>query len=331
MSVVSSFSRHRRLRISPAIRSVLQENRLHPANLMAPFFVTDSEQLAGPISSLPGVRRYLVSELADAVRIAADTGIQSVILFGVPGHKRPDGSGASNEEGVVPRAIHEVRTSGTDVVIAADVCLCQYTSHGHCGLLSSDGSEILNDETLELIGRISLTYAQAGASLIAPSGMIDGTVSTIRQSLDASGYKNTGILAYSVKHASAFYGPFRDAARSTPASGDRRSHQLDPANAREAMREAESDLAEGADIIMVKPALTNLDTLVRLRTAHPHAPLAAYEVSGEYAMLEAAAAQGWLDRKAASLEALMAMKRAGADMIISYRAVEVARWLSGTG
>jgi porphobilinogen synthase len=321
----SLFSRHRRLRATAPLRDLFREQRVHSHDLIAPLFVTDDRTLAGPLGALPGVYRHHIDGIVDAAGEIAASGVRGVILFGVPGRKDEVGSGAWDEEGVVTRSIRAIRAAGIDLAIVADVCLCQYTTHGHCGVLA-DG-RVINDETLVLLARTSAAYAAAGASLVAPSGMMDGAVGAIRQSLDADGFGDVGILAYAVKHASALYGPFREAARSTPAVGDRRSYQLDPANGREALREAATDLAEGADVIMVKPALTNLDTLVRLRLAHPGTPLAAYEVSGEYAMVQAAAAQGWLHERDASLEILTAIKRAGADLIITYRAVAATRWI----
>ena len=324
--MTQTFARHRRLRSTPALRDLMRETRLHAHDLVAPLFVTDSPALVGPIESLPGVRRYHVDEIAAAVGEAVSTGIRAVILFGIPAGKDDVGSAAWRDDGVIVRAIRAVRGAHADLAIIADVCLCQYTTHGGCSVLV--GGEASNDETLVRLANASVAYAAAGASLVAPSGMMDGAVSSIRYALDRNGHGGVGILSYAVKHASAFYGPFRDAARSAPSAGNRASHQLDPANAREALREAASDVAEGADIIMVKPALTNLDTLVRLRDAHPTTPLAAYEVSGEYAMLQAAVDRGWLDERAASLETLTAIKRAGAELIITYRATKVARWLS---
>jgi porphobilinogen synthase len=303
----------------------VRETRIHPHDLVAPVFVTDSPSLVGPIDTLPDVRRYHVDEVGITVEEIVRSGIRAVILFGVPAAKDEVGSAAWRADGVIVRAIRAVRQAQPDLVVIADVCLCQYTTHGQCSVLV-DGIPS-NDETLPRLAEASVAYAAAGATLVAPSGMMDGAVSAIRHALDERGHGDVGILSYAVKHASAFYGPFRDAARSAPSTGNRESHQLDPANAREALREAASDVAEGADIIMVKPALTNLDTLVRLRNAHPAMPLAAYEVSGEYAMLRAAADRGWLNERAAALESLTAIKRAGADLIITYRAAQIARWV----
>jgi porphobilinogen synthase len=325
MTKPAAFARGRRLRRTSALRDVLREHRVHVHDLVAPLFVTDADALAGPVPTLPGVRRHHLRDIVDAARAVADAGVRAILLFGVPGQKDEHGTGAWRDDGVVACAIRAIRDAGIDVVIAADVCLCQFTTHGHCGALAN--GHIDNDTTLMAIARIGVAYAAAGAQIVAPSGMMDGTVGEMRRALDLAGHQDVSILSYSVKHASALYGPFRDAARSTPAQGDRRSHQLDAANSREALREAAHDVDEGADMVMVKPALTNLDTLVRLRAQHPTTPLVAFEVSGEYAMLEAAAANGWLDARAVALETLTAIKRAGADLIITYRALAIARWL----
>lgn len=322
---VASFTRHRRLRRTRAVRDLLREQRLHPHDFVAPVFVTDSDTLASPVVTLPGVVRHHLRDVVPAVRAIAESGVRAVLLFGVPEYKDDEGSGAWDANGVVPSTIRAIREAGIDITVAADVCLCQYTTHGHCG--DPVNGFITNDTTLDAIARASVAYAAAGADLVSPSGMMDGAVRAIRHALDAAAHHDIGILSYAVKHASALYGPFRDAAQSKPAYGDRRTHQLDAANAREALREVASDIDEGADVIMVKPALTNLDTLVRLRAQHPTVPLAAFEVSGEYAMLEAASANGWLDGRAVALEMLTAIKRAGADIIITYRAATVARWL----
>jgi porphobilinogen synthase len=318
-------ARHRRLRATPALRDLFREQRVSSHDLVAPLFVTDDLSLGSPVETFPGIRRYHLDEVVDAAGEIANAGVRGILVFGVPGRKDDMGSGAWDSDGVVARSISAIRGAGIELALIADVCLCQYTTHGHCGVLAS--GQVVNDATLEYLANASVTYAKAGASLVAPSGMMDGAVGAIRNALDATGFRDVGILAYAVKHASALYGPFRDAARSAPALGDRRGYQLDPANAREALREAATDLHEGADVIMVKPALTNLDTLVRLRLAHPGTPLAAYEVSGEYAMLQAAAERGWLHERDASLEVLTAIKRAGADLIITYRAVAAARWI----
>lgn len=320
--------RHRtsRLRRTVGLRDLLRETRPHVHDLIAPLFITDDPALVGPIPSLPGVDRIHIDAVNDAVEPIAASGLRGVICFGVPARKDDTGSGSWHASGVIPRALRLLRERFDDLVLMADLCLCQYTTHGHCGLVDSTGIQL--DATLEVLRRAAVAYAEAGADMVAPSGMLDGAVHAIRGALDEAGHPHVGILAYTVKHASAFYGPFREAAQSAPTFGDRRSHQLDPANSREALRKAEADLREGADILMVKPALTNLDTLVRLRSAFPHAPLAAYEVSGEYAMVAAAAERGWLNERAIALESLVALRRAGADLVISYRATRLAQWLA---
>ncbi|MCI0674487.1 MAG: porphobilinogen synthase [Phycisphaerales bacterium] len=320
-------TRLHRLRATPALRDLVREHRLHPHHFIQPLFVTDDPSLAGEIPELPGVRRWLVEDVAAQVQRIAAVGVRGVLLFGVPQFKDASGSQAWAQDGPVCRAIRDLEPMSRDIAVIADVCLCQYTEHGHCGLLDESG-RILNDQTLEVLGAASVAYAAAGASLVAPSGMMDGAVNAIRSALDDAAFEHVGILSYAVKHASALYAPFRGAARSAPVHGDRRTHQLDPANARQALREAELDFQEGADILMVKPALTNLDTLVRLRQRHPTAMLAAYEVSGEYIMLHSAAQRGLLDERSASLELLTAIKRAGADVIVTYRACQAAQWLA---
>lgn len=317
--------RPQRLRASPALRELWRERHLRPGNLIAPFFVTDEWNLTGPLEGLPGIRRHHVDDAAGAAHDIAAAGVRGIIVFGVPGAKDDVGSGAWDENGVVARSIRAIRGTGIDLVLAADVCLCQYTTHGHCGVMIDD--HIAGDATTAALARTSVAYARAGATLVAPSGMIDGSVGAIRRALDDEGFIDVGILAYTVKHASALYGPFRDAARSAPSSGDRRSHQLDPSNAREAARVASAHVAEGADVLMVKPALTNLDTLARLRLRYPDIPLAAFAVSGEYAMVHAAAGRGWLNERETVLELLTAIQRAGADVIITYHAVAAAQWI----
>ena len=323
------FTRNRRLRQSASLRDLMRETRVHAHDLVAPVFVTDDPLLEGAIASLPGVRRHGVDRVAEVVSQIASAGVRGILLFGVPKHKDDQGSGAWSVDGVVARAIRSVRAAGLDIAIFADVCLCQYTTHGHCDI--HPHSVASNDDALVLVTRAAVAYAEAGATMVAPSGMLDGVVASIRGALDAEGHSHVGILSYAVKHASALYGPFRDAAQSAPTHGDRRTQQLDPANVREALREASADVDEGADIVMVKPAITNLDTLVRLRIEHPSAVLAAYEVSGEYAMIRAAAQAGWLGEREVIMEYLTAIKRAGADLIITYSAVEVAHWLRSQG
>lgn len=322
-------ARHTRLRATPALRALFRETTIKPSTLIAPVFVTDDDALAGPIEGLPGVRRHALPEIvAEVCRLVA-SGLGGILLFGVPATKEDDGRGAWEDAGIVVRAIRQFRDAHPELVLIADVCRCQFASDGHCALLRA--GQVDTAKTLEWIARAGVAYARAGATLVAPSGMIDGAVAALRGALDAEGHDRVGILSYAVKHASALYGPFRTAARSTPAAGDRRAHQLDPANAREALREANSDVQEGAEILMVKPALTNLDTLVRLRTTYPNIPLAAFEVSGEYAMQQAAAERGWIDERAVAVEALTAIVRAGADIVVTYRAAQVAQWIREEG
>lgn len=285
---------------------------------------------------MPGIYQWTPDSLPGEVEAVAELGIPAVILFGIPQTKDPIGLENFDPQGIVQQAIRAIKDLRPDLVVITDVCLCEYTDHGHCGLLNL-GAPLphphlpegypLNDETLEILSRVAVSHAEAGADMLAPSGMMDGMVQALRQALDAAAFEHLPILSYAVKYASAFYGPFRDAAESPPQFGDRRSHQMDPANAREALREVELDLAQGADLLMVKPALPYLDVIRRVRQAHPEVPLAAYNVSGEYAMIKAAARQGWLDERRAVLEALTGIKRAGADLILTYHAKQAARWL----
>jgi porphobilinogen synthase len=320
-----AFERTRRMRASAPRRSLVRETRLSPAQLVMPLFVVTGHGRREPIPSMPGQARLspdLVVELAGEL---ASLGVGGVMLFGVPDAKDPEGGAAADPAGPVPEAISALRAAGLQLTVAADVCLCEYTSHGHCGIVAGD--RIDNDATLPRLADAAVAYAAAGADIVAPSGMMDGQVAAIRAGLDASGLVDTAILAYASKHASALYGPFRDAADSTPAFGDRRSHQMDPGNAREALREMGLDAAEGADMLMVKPAITSLDLLARARERFD-LPLAAYQVSGELAMLEAAAERGWLDRRRTALELLTAIARAGADVILTYLARDAATWLA---
>ncbi|QZA34149.1 porphobilinogen synthase [Hydrogenibacillus sp. N12] len=321
---VRDFIRHRRLRRSANLRRMVRETHLRVDDLIYPLFVTEGSGIRREVPSMPGVYQLSLDRLNEEVEDVLALGIPAVILFGIPDHKDEVGSGAYDEAGIVQRALRQLKKAYPELVLIADNCLCEYTSHGHCGLVR-DG-EILNDETLELLVRTAVTQAEAGADIIAPSNMMDGFVSAIRDGLDTAGFKHTPIMAYSVKYASAFYGPFREAAHSAPAFGDRRTYQMDPANVREALREARSDVEEGADFLMVKPAMAYLDVVKALREAFPH-PLVAYNVSGEYAMIKAAARNGWLDERAVVLELLTGVKRAGADLIITYHAKDVARWL----
>jgi porphobilinogen synthase len=320
---VSSFpvTRLRRFRRTAGLRSLVRETRLSLDDFVMPYFVAPEAQ---PNEALPGMARYTVEGLVREVDAAASLGVAAVILFGIPETKDEEGSGAWDEDGIVQRALRELRPRFPELVLLTDVCLCEYTSHGHCGVL--DGDEIANDESLELLARTSVSHVEAGADCVAPSDMMDGRVAAIREALDDAGRETTPILAYSAKYASAFYGPFREAAGSAPSFGDRRGYQMDPANVREALREIELDVDEGADAIMVKPALPYLDVIRAARELYEH-PLAAYNVSGEYAMIKAAAAQGWLDERRAALESLTAIPRGGADLVISYWTRDLATWL----
>ena len=316
--------RPRRLRRTAALRSLVKGTRLSAGQFVMPLFVVSGRDRSEPIGSLPGHARLSADRAVAKARELAQLGVGGVLLFGIPDHKDEEGSGAADPGGPVPTALRALREAGLPLVLAADVCLCEYTSHGHCGVIA-DG-EVDNDATLPLLAEAAVVYAGAGADIVGPSGMMDGQVAAIREALDGGGHTGTAIMAYASKAASAFYSPFREAAGSAPAFGDRRGYQMDYSNAREAMREMELDVREGADILMVKPALTSLDLLVRASKRFD-LPLAAYHVSGEVAMLEAAAERGWLDRKAAGLEALTAIVRAGADIVITYLAADAARWL----
>jgi porphobilinogen synthase len=316
--------RPRRLRRTESLRGLIEETRLSPRSLIFPLFVCPGSGVKEGIGSMPGNFRWSVDLLTEECKDVYDLGIPAVILFGIPESKDEVGSGAYNPDGIVQRAVRSVKKAIPDLLVVCDVCLDEYTSHGHCGLIK-DG-EVDNDSTLELLGKTAVTQVQAGADIVAPSDMMDGRVGRIRADLDAQGFANTPILAYSAKYASAFYGPFREAADSAPKFGDRRSYQMDPANQREALREIALDIEEGADIVMVKPALPYLDILALARREFD-VPLAAYQVSGEFSMIEAAARAGWIDRKRIVLESLLAIHRAGADMILTYFAKDVARWL----
>ena len=314
--------RGRRLRRTPALRALVRETRLTPERLVLPLFVTEGERVRTPVGSMPGVWRTSVDEaLADA-REAAELGVGGVILFGIPGRKDAEGTGAWDEQGAVQRAVRAIKDAATELAVLTDVCLCEYTDHGHCGVLK-DGA-VDNDPTLELLARTATSHARAGADLVAPSDMMDGRVGAIREALDDEGFEQVGILSYAAKYASAFYGPFREAADSRPAFGDRSGYQMDPANQDEALREVWADIEEGADIVMVKPALSQLDVIQRVKRETGW-PLAAYHVSGEYAAILAAAERGWLDGERAMREALVSIARAGADVVITYWAREFAR------
>ena len=324
-SVNALRARPRRLRRTAALRESLAETSLRAAQLIHPLFVRDGDGEERPIASMPGHAQRTVDHLAKEIDASVEAGVGSVLLFGIPAEKDGSGSGAWDSAGPVPRAIAEIRRRHPSLTVIADVCLCEYTSHGHCGLL--DGDTVANDLTLPLLARAAVAYADAGADVVAPSAMMDGQVAAIRAALDDAGHVDVAILAYSVKYASAFYGPFREAAQSAPAFGDRRSYQMFTGNAREAEREARLDEEEGADMLMVKPAGPYLDILHRVR-AVTTLPLVAYQVSGEFAMLKAAAERGWIDEPRAALESLLGIRRAGADMIVTYYAKSVARWLA---
>lgn len=317
--------RLRRLRRTEALRQMVRETRLEIANLIYPLFVTQGNEVRQAIEAMPGIFRFSVDKLLEEIEEVASLGIPAVLLFGLPEAKDEVGSGAYEPKGIVQQAVKAIKEARPELVVIVDVCLCQYSSHGHCGVVI-DG-EVNNDKTLELLAGTALSLAEAGADIVAPSAMMDGMVVAIRAKLDENGYQTIPIMSYAAKYASAFYGPFRDAAECAPQFGDRRSYQMDPANVRQALREVEQDIQEGADIIMVKPALSYLDVLSRVRAAFNH-PLAAYNVSGEYSMVKAAAQNSWIDEKEVVLEILTAIKRAGADMIITYHAKEVARWLT---
>ncbi|HET9495769.1 MAG TPA: porphobilinogen synthase [Chloroflexia bacterium] len=318
--------RPRRLRRTAALRGMVRETTFTADNFIYPLFLIEGTDAVRPIASMPGQAQRSVDTLAPEIDEVASLGIPAVLLFGIPGEKDATGSGAWDPQGPVQRGIEAIKRRSPDMVVIADVCLCEYTDHGHCGVLSPSG-EVLNDDTLALLARSAVSFADAGADVIAPSAMMDGQVAAIRAALDAAGHRDVSILAYAAKFASAFYGPFREAAQSAPQFGDRRAYQMDPANAREALREVALDVEEGADMLMVKPAGPYLDIIRRVRDTFD-LPLAAYQVSGEYAMLKAAAQNGWLDERRAALESLTAIKRAGADMIITYYAKEAAAWLA---
>jgi porphobilinogen synthase len=316
--------RPRRLRESPLIRRMVRETRLRVDNLILPLFAVHGRGVREPIVSMPGVSRLSVDELLKEAKDAASMGVPAILLFGVPRSKDPRGSEAYAEDGIVQQVARAVKETIPDLLVVTDVCLCQYTSHGHCGVV--DGGRVKNDASVELLARVAVSHAESGADIVAPSDMMDGRVGAIREALDEAGYTETPIMAYSAKYASAFYGPFREAAESAPQFGDRRGYQMDPANAVEALREVGLDVDEGADIVMVKPALPYLDVIARVRQEFG-VPLAAYSVSGEYAMIKAAARLGWLDEERVMMEVLTAIRRAGADLIVTYFAREAARLL----
>lgn len=329
--------RPRRLRASPGFRAMVRETRLTPADFIYPYFVMHGQNVRRPISSMPGVYQLSVDQLAKEAEAVVGLGIPAVILFGLPAEKDPVGLENFAHDGVVQQAIRAIKAAVPELIVVSDLCLCEYTDHGHCGLLNvGDGKRpqphleegyVLNDETLDILAKVAISHADAGVDIVAPSGMMDGMVRAIRAGLDAHDFSHIPIMSYAVKYASSFYGPFRDAADGAPKFGDRKSHQMDPANVREALREAALDVAEGADFLMVKPGLPYLDVIRRVRDRFPELPLVAYNVSGEYAMIKAAAANGWLDEERVVLELLLGFKRAGADLIITYHAKDAAGWL----
>lgn len=338
-TISSSFPlvRPRRLRSSAALRRMVRETDLAPSDLIYPLFVTHGNDVRRPIPSMPGVFQLSVDQLAAEADELLSLNIPAVMLFGIPEEKDSVGLENFSDQGIIPQAIRALKQSAPELLVITDVCLCEYTDHGHCGLLNSGNGRrpsphlpvdfVLNDETLPVLARVALAHARAGADVVAPSGMMDGMVLAIRRHLDENGFDHLPIMSYAVKYASGFYGPFRDAADGAPRFGDRKSHQMDPANVREALREAALDVAEGADFLMVKPALAYLDVIRQVHDSFPQLPLVAYNVSGEYAMIKAAAAQGWLDERTVVLETLLGMRRAGADLIITYHARDAAAWL----
>ena len=325
--------RPRRLRHTPALRAMVRETQLQVQDLIYPLFVVHGEGVRIPIASMPGIAQLSVDAAVEEARIASALGIPAVLLFGIPAQK--DGVGLENfaDDGIVQRAVRAIKEALPAMVVITDVCLCEYTDHGHCGLLHEgahpalERGYVLNDETLPILAKVALSHAEAGADIVAPSGMMDGMVATLRAALDEAAYSHVPVMSYAVKYASGFYGPFREAAQGAPKFGDRRTHQMDPANAREALRECALDVGEGADFLMVKPALAYLDVIQRVRVQFPQLPLVAYNVSGEYAMLKAAIENGWLG-EACIAETLLSIKRAGADLIITYHAIEIARALA---
>ncbi len=322
--------RMRRLRTHPKLREMVGETHLSANDLIFPLFVRYGENRRVPIDSMPGHSQVTIDLLADEIAEVDSLGIPAVILFGIPEHKDGIGSDSYDDHGVVQQAVRAIKQSGSDVLIITDVCFCEYTDHGHCGIVNDRHGEldVDNDATLQILVKQAVSHVQAGADVVAPSGMMDGMIAAVRSGLDETGFENVPILSYAAKYSSAFYGPFREAAESAPQFGDRRTYQMDPANAAQALREIELDLAEGADMLMVKPALSYLDVVRRVKDAHPGVPLAAFNVSGEFSMVKAAAGNGWIDEQRTVLEVLISIKRAGADMILTYFAKDAARWLA---
>ena len=319
-------TRMRRMRRTDTLRGLVRETELSPAHLIQPAFVVAGEGVREEVPSMPGIERFSINNLVEEAGEILGAGIGALMLFGIPAAKDEVGSGAYDDEGIVQMAVRALKEAHPDLIVITDVCLCEYTTHGHCGVMREGSREVNNDLTVELLAKTSISHAEAGADAVAPSDMMDGRVGAIRHQLDEEGHAGVPIVAYSAKYASAFYGPFRDAAESIPEFGDRRGYQMDPANAAEAVREAELDLEEGADMLMVKPATAYLDVVRRVKD-ETSAPVAAYHVSGEYSMLKAAAANGWIDERAAALETLTSIRRAGADAVVTYYAKEAAGWL----
>lgn len=317
-------NRTRRLRVTETMRSLVRETRLSKSDFVYPIFVIEGTNLKNPVESMPGIFQYSMDRLPEEIERIRKSGVTAVLIFGIPDHKDEVGSGAYEENGVTQRAVRQIKKDASELLVIADVCLCEYTSHGHCGIVEKGC--ILNDETLPLLSKMAVSLARAGADMIAPSDMMDGRVGAIRKSLDEAGFVNLPIMAYSAKYSSAYYAPFRDAAHSAPGFGDRKTYQMDYANRQEALREVENDLEEGADIVMVKPALAYLDVIREVSDKYP-VPVAAYNVSGEYSLVKAAARNGWIEEKKIVLENLTAIKRAGADIIITYHALDAALWL----
>ncbi|PRR78278.1 Delta-aminolevulinic acid dehydratase [Clostridium liquoris] len=318
------FDRHRRLRKNEAIRSMVRETVLTPDDFIYPIFVVEGENIKREISSLPNNYHFSIDRLHEIIKEVVDAKVKGVILFGIPEHKDEVGSGAYDDNGIIQKAVRKIKELAPELYVITDVCMCEYTSHGHCGIIC--GNDVDNDKTLKYLAKIAVSHAKAGADMIAPSDMMDGRIDAIREALDENGFKDIPIMSYSAKYCSAFYGPFREAADSAPQFGDRKTYQMDPGNIREAMLEIQSDIEEGADIIMIKPALSYLD-VIRWAKDRCDMPIAAYSVSGEYAMVKAAAKAGLIDEKRIALEMLLSIKRAGADMIITYYALDAARWV----
>ena len=323
-----NFKRFRRLRYNPIVRDMVRETELSKNDLIYPLFVMPGEKIKNPVKSMPGVFQFSIDMLIEECKEVSDLGIPAIILFGIPEHKDEQGSEAYDPNGIIQKAIRAIKQQVNDLLVITDVCLCEYTSHGHCGLL--DGEEILNDETLALLAKEAVSHVEAGADMVAPSDMMDGRVFAIRKALDYKGFTKTPIMSYAAKYSSGYYGPFRDAAESTPAFGDRRSHQMDIGNINEALREVEADIEEGADIVMVKPAGPYLDVIRKVKEKFGM-PTAAYQVSGEYSMIKAAGQNDWIDEERVMIESLTAIKRAGADMFLTYFAKDAAKWISAKG